>query len=146
MLVSDYVTEASDRLVVVEPDLAVREVAERLSQPGVDLVVVADAKSVLGVVTDNDIVAWAATDPLAEPQANAASLMTKEVFSCHPDQALGSVVKQAAGRGLKHFPIIGHDGMAIGVVYVTEALIRLEKEDQLSSESLLDYIRGGGSY
>lgn len=146
MLVSDYVSEASKRLVVVEPDLDVREVAERLSQPGIDLVVVADVKSVVGVVTDNDIVAWAATDHLAEPSATAGSLMTRDVFSCHPDQALGSVVKEAAGRGLKHFPIIGDDGAATGIIYVAEALIRLEKEDQLSSESLLEYIRGGGSY
>jgi len=36
--------------------------------------------------------------------------------------------------------------MATGVIYVAEALIRLEKENQLSSESLLEYIRGGGSY
>ena len=146
MLVSDYVAEASERLVVVEPDLGVREVAERLSQPGIDLVVVADSKSVVGVVTDNDIVAWAATDQSTESVANAESLMTRDVFSCRPDQALGSVVKEAAGRGLKHFPIIGDDGAAMGIIYVAEALIRLEKEDQLSSESLLEYIRGGGSY
>ena len=59
---------------------------------------------------------------------------------------MGAVVKEAASRRFKHFPIIGDDDMAVGVIYVIDALIRLEREDPHTTESLLEYIRGGGSY
>ena len=145
MLVSDYVSEAEKRLIIVGPDLGIREVAQELDKPGIDLVVVADHARVLGVVTDSDIVSWVAKDHAAEmASANAATLMTDNIFSCKPDQSLASVVRDAASRGLKHFPIIGGDGSALGVVYVSDALIRLEQENKLSSESLLQYIRGAG--
>ena len=81
MLVSDYVSVARKRLVVVEPDLGIRETAEKLAQPSIDLVVIADARFVLGVITDNDIVAWAATDHQAiSAPASAGSLMSRDVF------------------------------------------------------------------
>ena len=143
MKVEDFVEQASKRLQVVDPGLDVRGVAAKLDQPGIDLVVVAGGDGKMqGVVTDSDIVGWVAGR--AGAGATAESLMTREVFACTADEVLGSVVSKAVDRGRKHFPILTADGKALGIVYVADALIALHKEDQLSSDTLLQYVHGGG--
>lgn len=145
MKVADFVGEASKRLVVVSPEAGVRAVAGKLAEPGVDLVVVvgADGK-MLGVVTDSDIVAWVAERRVGEADATAEALMSRTVYSCRANEVLGTVVSEAVGRKLKHFPILSSGDKPIGVVYVSDALITLHKEDQLSTESLLEFVHGGG--
>ena len=145
MRVKDYIPEASKRLVVVAPDVGVHELAAKLAERGIDLVVVVKDGVMRGVVTDSDIVTWAAgLEDGVTISGNAASLMSTNVFSCQPERSLADVVKDAASRGLKHFPIVNEKGEPLGVIYVAAALIRLEKENQLSAEWLLAYIRGAG--
>ena len=145
MKVEDFVEQASKRLEVVDPGLDIRGVAEKLDQPGIDLVVVAGTDGKMqGVVTDSDIVGWVAGESGSGNDATAESLMSREVFACTADEVLGSVVSKAVDRGRKHFPILTSDGKALGVVYVADALIALHKEDQLSADALLQYVHGGG--
>jgi signal-transduction protein with cAMP-binding, CBS, and nucleotidyltransferase domain len=145
MKVADFVGEASKRLVVVAPETGLRSVAERLAEPGVDLVVVAGAnRKMLGVVTDSDIVDWVAKSSVGEADTTADALMSKTVYSCTASEVLGTVVAEAVGRKLKHFPILNEDNQPIGVIYVSGALIALHKEDQLSTESLLEFVHGAG--
>jgi signal-transduction protein with cAMP-binding, CBS, and nucleotidyltransferase domain len=144
MKVADFTDQAGKRLVTVGPEQGVRAIAHELDQPGIDLVVVVgtDGK-MLGVVTDSDIVSWAAgNEPAGD--TTAAALMSKDVYSCTAGQVLNVVVGQAVNRRLKHFPILDDGGRPLGVVYVSDALIALHKDDQLSPETLLEYVHGGG--
>lgn len=145
MKVADFVGEASKRLVVVAPETGLRGVAERLAEPGVDLVVVVGANGkMLGVVTDSDIVDWVAKSSVGKADATAGVLMSKTVYSCTAGEVFGTVVSEAVSRKLKHFPILSDDNQPIGVIYVSDALITLHKEDQLSTESILEFVHGAG--
>lgn len=148
MKVKDFVREASKRLASVTPETGIHAVAEKLADPSIDLVVVtgADGKMV-GVVTDTDIVKWVARAKPGESwDATAETLMSRDVFSCSPEQVFSSVVDQALTRHRKHFPMLDDNGAPIGVVYVSDALVVLHKEDQLSEEAVMAYIHGRGQF
>lgn len=146
MQVKDFVAQASKRLATVTPDMDIHAVAELLAASGTDLVVVVDeAGKMVGVVTDTDIVSWVAGKKEGEDwSATASSLMSTGVFSCTQDQAFGSVVNDAVSRRFKHFPILSENGEPIGIVYVSDALVALHKEDQLSEDAVMAYIHGRG--
>jgi CBS domain-containing protein len=146
MKVGDFMDQAGKRLAVVEPELDVHGVAALLAKPGIDLVVVTGENGeMLGVVTDSDIVSWVA-DAKADGTlaATAEELMSTKVFSCTTGEIFGSVVERAVNRGHKHFPILDDRRRPIGVVYVSDALIALHKENLLSPDMLVEYIHGRG--
>lgn len=146
MKVKDFAREAAKRLASVAPETGIREVAEKLAGPGVDLVVVTgDDGKMVGVVTDTDIVRWVAKAGGSE-DATAGSLMSRDVFFCTPDQVFSTVVDQALDRRHKHFPMLNDNGEPIGVVYVSDALVVLHKEDQLSEEAVMAYIHQRGRF
>jgi CBS domain-containing protein len=146
MKVKDFIREASERLATVTPELGIREVAEKLAEPGIDLVVVTDGDGkMVGVVTDTDIVTWVAgNEPGGSGAVTAETLMSTNVFSCTAEQAFGAVVDNAVKRGHKHFPVLDENGQPIGVVYVSDALIALHKQDLLSPEAVMAYIHRRG--
>lgn len=148
MKVQEFVQKASERLASVTPDMGIHEVAEKLAEPLIDLVVVTDeGGKLVGVVTDTDIVNWVAKAKPGEPwDATAKSLMSTDVFSCTPDQVFGTVVDEAVKRKRKHFPIVNESREPIGVVYVSDALIILHKEDHLSSDAVMAYIHQRGRF
>ncbi len=146
MKVKDFVPQAAKRLVTATPELEIHAVAELLAESGTDLVVVVDeAGKMVGVVTDTDIVSWVAGKKEGEPwNATAGSLMSTTIFSCTPDQVFGSVVNDAVSRRYKHFPIVDGEMKPVGVVYVSDALIALHKDDQLSTDAMMAYIHQRG--
>ncbi len=146
MKVRDFMEQAAKRLAVVEPDLDVHGVAGLLAKPGIDLVVVTGKDGeMLGVVTDSDIVSWVADEGAgAAPAATAGELMSTKIFSCTAGEVFGSVIERAVNRGHKHFPVLDDRRRPIGVVYVSDALIALHRENQLSPDTLVEYIHGAG--
>ncbi len=146
MKVKDFIPKAAVRLATVTPDMEIHEVAKILAEPGIDLVVVTgeDGKMV-GVLTDTDIVTWVArNEPGNSGSVTAQSLMSTEIFSCTAEEAFGAVIDDAVRRRRKHFPILNELSQPIGVVYVSDALIALHKEDQLSPDVVMSYIHKRG--
>jgi signal-transduction protein with cAMP-binding, CBS, and nucleotidyltransferase domain len=146
MKVGDFRDQAGKRLAVVEPEWDVHRVAALLAKPGIDLVIVTGKDGeMLGVVTDSDIVSWVANSkPGGASAATAEALMSRSVFSCTVEQVFGTVVEEAVNRGRKHFPVLDKGRRPIGVVYVSDALMALHKESQLSPDTLVEYIHGRG--
>jgi CBS domain-containing protein len=96
----------------ITPETPVTEAAEQLRAPDVSVLVVLDAESVVGVVTEGDVVALVAeTDERPPVQA----IMSAPVTTIPPD----ATVFEAAGRmratGVKHLPVVD-DGVFRGVV------------------------------
>ena len=144
MLVRDYLPTASKRLIVLSMEATIRDAARELAQPGIDLIVVADAKGKLaGVVTDSDVVGWVAKHPNVVADSSVQTLMSTKVTTCKVEQTLADVAEMAQKKGLKHLPIVDDSGKAIGVIYVREALMALLHEADLNEQWLKLYLSGG---
>lgn len=143
MLVRDYLPTASKRLIALSLDATIRDAARELAQPGIDLVVVADAAGKLkGVVTDSDVVGWVANHPNVVSDSSVQTLMSTKITTCKASQTLTDVAEMAQKKGLKHLPIVDDGGKAIGVLYVREALQALLHEAEINEQWLKQYLSG----
>ena len=126
-------------------DAPLIKAAKLLSSPHVNLVVVCDAGDALaGVVTRTDIVRQISHCAGSSCTTAVASVMTREVTCCRPQDRLTEVWSTMRERGLKHVPVIDEAVRPLGVLYARDALQVLL--DALEYEELLlrDYVMGIG--
>jgi CBS domain-containing protein len=105
----------------VPRQMPVTQLAELMRRESVGLVPVVDAdESLVGIVTDRDIVVRGCVSvrPLAEQRAG--DLMTAEVICARADETLVEVVDRMARRGVRRLPVLEaqrrRDGKVLGIV------------------------------
>ena len=122
------------------PDSTVAEVVRDLGERGVGaLVVSSDGSSVLGIVSERDVVrALAAWGPpvLDEP---VDTIMTSAVQTCTPDDAIGDVMARMTAGRFRHLPVVV-DGVMVGVVSIGDAVKHRVGELEVETQQHLDYI------
>ena len=90
------------------------EVAVRMDKEGVSCVVVVEGDRPLGILTERDVVRFAASgaDPASTP---VARWMTSDPDTVQPSSEAGEVIARLAERGHRHVPVVD-DGRLVGVV------------------------------
>ena len=84
------------------------------------LPVVGDDARVIGVVTDRDACMAAYTQGLPLQAIPVVGAMSRQVFSCRPDQALEDAEKLMAEKQVRRLPVLDGDGRAIGVLSLND--------------------------
>jgi CBS domain-containing protein len=136
---------ARERLVTVSDDAPLTEAAKFLDGRHINLVVVCDKHGAMaGVVTRTDIVRQMSLCMGCGCTAPAAAVMTKDVFSCRPDDSLQDVWSIMKERKLLHVPIVGEDLRPLGVINARDALLVLLEGVEYEEALLRDYVMGIG--
>ena len=73
-----------------------------------------------------------------------ASLMTRDVVDCRPDDLLDDVWSIMKDRGLRHIPIVDNGSKPLGILYARDALDSLLTEVKDAQQLLLDYVACAG--
>lgn len=144
MLIEAVMPKARERLAAVSSGAPIRDVADLMSKPHTDLVVISNAAGVMiGVLTKTDLVRYI-------PQccdggmASVDTIMTRDVISCQPSDILREVWSGMNKRGLQRIPVIDENRNPIGIVYARDALKSLLSEADDEGELLRDYIGNVG--
>lgn len=77
--------------------------------------VVVDQK-VAGVITDRDICMATYTQGKAPSELRVAVAMSREPFSCHPDDSLADALAMMADKRVRRLPVLSADGKPLGVL------------------------------
>jgi CBS domain-containing protein len=137
MRISDVLRAKGDEVVTVGPDLTVRELVAVLAEHNIGAVVVAtEASSLLGIVSERDIVRGLAAGAEVLDRS-VDSIMTTDVQSCEPHESVDSLMHVMTDRRIRHVPVMveGRLGGIISIGDVVKSRIgELEFErDQLTS-------------
>ena len=98
----------------------------------------------VGVITRTDIVRQMSLCQGCGCTAAVATMMTKDVTFCRPDDLLHDVWLIIKEKSLLHVPIVDKDSKPLGVINERDAL-RVLFEEGVHEESLLrDYVIGIG--
>jgi CBS domain-containing protein len=144
-LVEKIIPVARERLVTIRDDAPLTEAAKYLDGRHINLVVVCDKSDALaGIITRTDIVRQMSLCMGCSCTAAAATVMTKDVVSCHPDDSLQDVWSIMKERKLLHVPIVGKDSRPLGVINARDALFVLLEETEYETALLRDYVAGIG--
>jgi CBS domain-containing protein len=105
---------ARERLVTVRDDAPLTAAAKFLDGGHTNLVVVCDKSGAMVGITRTDIVRQMSRCRGCGCTAGAATVMTKDVSYCHPDDLFEDVWTTMKERRLLHVPVVGDDVRPIG--------------------------------
>jgi CBS domain-containing protein len=126
-------------VVTISPDATVRELVALLAQHNVGALVVSnDGTSVLGIVSERDIVRRINSDEsvLTSP---VSTIMTSEVFTASPTDQIHDLMKLMTQHRIRHVPVVV-DGALHGIVSIGDVVKHRMSELEFERDQLDNFV------
>lgn len=140
MKVTDILKAKGGEVVTIAPDATVEQLLTLLADRRIGAVVVSATADIDGIISERDVVrAIAASGPgvLRQP---VSDLMTAEVRTCAPADAVEELAGNMTQDRIRHIPVVD-DGRLIGIVSIGDVV--KSRIDQLTQERdhLISYVQ-----
>lgn len=140
MFVSDILAQKGNFVFTVTPDATVAQVAQELSARRIGAVLVLeDADTVIGVVSERDLVRVLSERGAAALDLRAREIMTGAVVTCDPDDSIDEVMAAMTRGRFRHVPVVRH-GELLGLVSIGDVVKARLVEAEVETEALRAYI------
>ncbi len=115
------------RLLSVEPQTSLAEVAKRMRREDADSAAVMSGSRLLGIITERDLVR-AIADGINPQQANADVIMSADPATVTGDEEVAVVAVKMMRLGIRHLPVVDQQGKAVGLISARDLVSLLEQE------------------
>jgi CBS domain-containing protein len=143
MLLSQILREKGDLVFTASPNETIGAAAALLHTRRVGaLVLVDEEESVVGILSERDIVRAVAEmgdRALARP---VSVCMTADVIFAQPNETVDSLLGRMTDRRVRHLPVVA-DGRLVGIVSIGDLVKRKIDEVETEAETLKSYIAAG---
>lgn len=130
-------------VVSVKPGESVAAAAETLHRRRIGAALVLDGDgAVEGVISERDIVRGLATHGGVVLGMKVAELMTSDVETCEPGDAVDHVMAVMTERRVRHLPVM-RNGKLVGVISIGDVVKHRLAEIESEAKSLREYIATG---
>jgi CBS domain-containing protein len=138
--VSDVLKQKGSRVVTVAPNQTVAALAEMLAQNRIGAAPVTDATGrLIGIISERDVVRGIVELGAGVMTHRIEELMTREVETCGPDDAIVSLMAIMTNRRIRHLPVLA-DGELCGLVSIGDIVKQRLAEAQQELDELHRYI------
>ncbi|MET1038270.1 MAG: CBS domain-containing protein [Aeromicrobium sp.] len=135
-------SKGSTAIHSISPDATVRELLDVLADRNIGaLIVSSDGDTMLGIVSERDIVRKLRDAENALDMA-VADIMTTEVRVCSPDDSFGELMAVMTEHRVRHVPVID-DGRLVGVLSIGDAVKHRMEQLEFERDQLSNYVAGG---
>lgn len=135
-------SKGSDVIHTVAPDATIRELLDVLAEHNVGaLIVSVDGSSMLGIVSERDIVRKM-RDLDSVRTLTVAEIMTTDVRVCSPHDSFGELMALMTEHRVRHVPVLD-DGRLIGVLSIGDAVKQRMEQLEFERDQLNHYVAGG---
>lgn len=139
MLVSDILRHKGADVKTVRSDETALCVAKKLKTDRVGaLVVTDDGQSIDGIISERDLAFALADHGAGLYSMPVASLMTRSVITCSPNDGIAHVMNVMTQRRIRHLPVCEGNRL-VGLVSIGDVLKNRLGEIQLEANVLRDY-------
>ncbi len=144
MRVSDVLSsKGSSTVHTIGPDASVRELLDAFAVHDVGALVVSeDGRSILGIVSERDVVRKL-RDVEDARSAAVSTIMTTDVRTCSPEDSFASLMATMTEHRVRHVPVVV-DGTLAGVLSIGDAVKHRMDQLQFERDQLADYVSQGG--
>lgn len=115
-------TLTSKYVISVESNASLRTVVEHLINGGVSLVVVDDSGSVVGVVSEHDVL-QAIHDGADIDEIWAGDIMSTDVMTADADQTIVEAARLMLENRFRHLLVPGDEGGVVSIRDILDALV-----------------------
>ena len=143
MLVSQILKDKGDMVFTASPDETVSAIAGELYARRVGaVVVVGDDGSVVGIVSERDIVRVVAEKGARCLESPIETCMTRDVIFATPGETVDSLLSRMTDRRIRHLPVV-KDGRLAGIVSIGDLVKHKISEVEAEADGLKQYIAAG---
>ncbi len=142
MTVAAILRHKGREVFTVCPSATVAEVAEMLMSKGIGAVLVVDeARQLLGIVSERDVVRSLNANGAATLEMTAGQLMTRPLQTASPQTTIIEAMRKMTAGRFRHVPVLDH-GELIGVVSIGDVVKARIMDQEEEVDSLKAYISG----
>ncbi len=142
MLVSQILKDKGDLVFTAGPGETVGAVAALLHSRRVGAMVVVDGESVVGIVSERDIVRMVAKEGGGGLARTIDVCMTRDVVFATPDETLDSLLARMTDRRIRHLPVM-REGRLAGIISIGDLVKHKINEIEAEADGLKAYIAAG---
>jgi CBS domain-containing protein len=127
----------------IRPDAKVAEAVRRMQQERVGALVISeDGATIDGIISDRGIMNAIAERGVEVMHDTVASMMTREVFTCVPQDHVSAIMALMTERRIRHIPVVDDQERLTGIVSIGDVV--KTRIDQLEEhrDQLEAYISG----
>ena len=140
MTVARILSEKGREVFTTQPHRTLKEVVDLLASKGVGAVVVADAAmSVLGILSERDVVRAMAQHGAAALDDPVSRHMTPKVITVTRDDTVDHVMETMTEGRFRHLPVV-EDGRLVGIVSIGDVVKRHVNAIDSERQALREYI------
>ena len=139
MIVQEVLTAKGSDVVTIEPGASVKDAADLLTRHNIGAVPVMDGGSIVGILSERDIVRQLAHQGSAVLARTVAESMTPNPFTGTPSTSVNELMERMTERRIRHIPIV-EGGKLLGLVSIGDVVKWKIEEAQQEAASLRDYI------
>ena len=141
MLIAAILRTKGPEVVSVAPDATVAELLTALAHHNIGAVVVAENDTVIGIVSERDVVRHLERRGTELLSAQVTQIMTADVVTCTTEDTVEEVSEHMTMRRFRHVPVTS-DGRLAGIVSIGDLVksrLRVLEDDRSQLEA---YIHG----
>jgi CBS domain-containing protein len=141
MRIADVLRKKGTTVATIGPEATVTELLGELAAHNVGALPVVEGGTLIGIVSERDVVRRLHAGGPALLEATVADIMTTEVTTCSPSDDVGDLAAVMTSRRFRHLPVLV-EGELAGIVSIGD-LVKA-RIDLLESEreQLQSYIAG----
>lgn len=133
MYISDVLRSKGSAVATISPTSTVTELLAGLAHHDVGALVVVDRGTVVGIVSERDVVRRLNDRGREILDAPVSEIMTADVMTCPPDCSIDALAQTMTQRHIRHMPVVV-DGELVGILSLgevgTSRIGELETESQ----------------
>lgn len=142
MLVSQILKDKGDLVFTAGPGETVGAVAALLHSRRVGAMVVVDGDTVVGIVSERDIVRMVAEEGGGALIRPIHICMTRDVVFATPAETVDSLLGRMTDRRIRHLPVM-RDGRLAGIISIGDLVKHKIDEVEAEANGLKAYISAG---
>ncbi len=143
MRVADVLRTKGSEVATVPPKVSVTGLLDDLARHNVGaLVVVDESGSVVGIVSERDVVRRLNERGAELLTAPVEQIMTAPVVTCEPGEAVDRLAETMTERRIRHMPVVD-DGRLVGIISIGDVVKSRIRQLESDREQLESYIAHG---
>lgn len=125
----------------IDPGATVLDAAHLMAKREVGAVLVGDDGATMGIFTERDLMVRVIAADLTPASVPVIDVMTKDLFTTHPDRTVAELRDEMRERHIRHCPVVEDDRvlMVLSIRDLNRAYI---EEKQSEVKAMTAYIRG----
>ncbi len=140
MTVARILDDKGRDVITTQPHRTLKEVVDLLADRGVGAVVVSDASlSVLGILSERDVVRVIAKQGASALQDPVSRYMTLKVITVKSDDTIEHVMQTMTAGRFRHVPVVD-GGRLIGIISIGDVVKRHVNALDSERQALREYI------